>query len=121
MNLMKEVKKDRDGIRKELEKCKRGEAVSTAQRQFTVEQYSGTHIGSNEGLNDPWRLGLPAASVCFSLEGPDPTASLSFQDVAVGLPFLVHQAVAVILQGSSTELHELVIKDRLIRRAIGFR
>ncbi|KOM43100.1 hypothetical protein LR48_Vigan05g070400 [Vigna angularis] len=40
VNLMKEVKKDGDGIRKELKKCKRREAASTAQRQFTAERHS---------------------------------------------------------------------------------
>ncbi|KOM45572.1 hypothetical protein LR48_Vigan06g087800 [Vigna angularis] len=49
MNLMKEVKKDRDGIRKELKKWKRRKTVSTAQRQFTTERHSGTHVGSAEG------------------------------------------------------------------------
>ncbi|KOM41073.1 hypothetical protein LR48_Vigan04g127100 [Vigna angularis] len=39
VNLMKEVKKDIDGIRKELKKCKRREAASTAQRQFIVERH----------------------------------------------------------------------------------
>ncbi|KOM47503.1 hypothetical protein LR48_Vigan07g120700 [Vigna angularis] len=48
VNLMKEVKKDRDGIRKELKKCKRREAVSTAQRQFTAERHSRTPVGSVE-------------------------------------------------------------------------
>ncbi|KOM55603.1 hypothetical protein LR48_Vigan10g149500 [Vigna angularis] len=49
VNLMKEVKKDRDGIRKELKKCKRREAASTAQRQFTAEWHSRTPVGSAEG------------------------------------------------------------------------
>ncbi|KOM57574.1 hypothetical protein LR48_Vigan11g060700 [Vigna angularis] len=49
VNLMKEVKKDRDGIRKELKKCKRRKFVSTAQRRFTAERHSGTHVGSVEG------------------------------------------------------------------------
>ncbi|KOM55906.1 hypothetical protein LR48_Vigan10g179800 [Vigna angularis] len=40
VNLVKEVKKDRDGIRKELKKCKRREAISTAQRQFTAERHN---------------------------------------------------------------------------------
>ncbi|KOM27005.1 hypothetical protein LR48_Vigan350s000500 [Vigna angularis] len=39
MNLMKEVKWDRDGITRGHKKCKRGEAVSTAQRQLPL---SGT-------------------------------------------------------------------------------
>ncbi|KOM55893.1 hypothetical protein LR48_Vigan10g178500 [Vigna angularis] len=34
VNLVKEVKKDRAGIRKELKKCKRREAASTAQRLY---------------------------------------------------------------------------------------
>ncbi|KOM47387.1 hypothetical protein LR48_Vigan07g109100 [Vigna angularis] len=49
VNLMKEVKKDRDGIRKELKKCKRRVAATTAQRQFTVERHSRTPVGSAEG------------------------------------------------------------------------
>ncbi|KOM28353.1 hypothetical protein LR48_Vigan530s000500 [Vigna angularis] len=49
VNLMKEVKKDRDGIRKELKKCKRREAASTAQRQLTTERHSRTPVGSAEG------------------------------------------------------------------------
>ncbi|KOM37489.1 hypothetical protein LR48_Vigan03g087100 [Vigna angularis] len=49
MNLLKEVKKDRDGIRKELKKCKRREAASTVQRQFTAERHSITPVGSAEG------------------------------------------------------------------------
>ncbi|KOM56020.1 hypothetical protein LR48_Vigan10g191200 [Vigna angularis] len=36
MNLMKEVKWDRDGIRKGHKKCKRREAASTAQRQLPL-------------------------------------------------------------------------------------
>ncbi|KOM26079.1 hypothetical protein LR48_Vigan226s000800 [Vigna angularis] len=47
--LMKEVKKDRDGIRKELKKCKRREAASTAQRHFTAERHLRTPVGSAEG------------------------------------------------------------------------
>ncbi|KOM54825.1 hypothetical protein LR48_Vigan10g071700 [Vigna angularis] len=49
VNLMKEVKKDKDGIRKELKNCKRREAASTAQRQFIAERHSRTHVGSAEG------------------------------------------------------------------------
>ncbi|KOM57429.1 hypothetical protein LR48_Vigan11g046200 [Vigna angularis] len=52
VNLMKEVKKDKDGIRKELKKCKRREAASTAQRQFTAERHSRTPVGFAEGRFD---------------------------------------------------------------------
>ncbi|KOM37668.1 hypothetical protein LR48_Vigan03g105000 [Vigna angularis] len=78
VNLMKEVEKDRDGIRKELKKCKRRKTVSTA-HEHTLALLRGESAA--EGRFDfalvPLSGSLPLSGGLVSLAGDEANTHLS--------------------------------------------
>ncbi|KOM27038.1 hypothetical protein LR48_Vigan375s000800 [Vigna angularis] len=48
VNLVKAVKKDKNGIRKDIKKCKR-RSRNYRSEQFIAERHAKTHVGSAEG------------------------------------------------------------------------